>query len=111
MFPPLLRMFQRLIVDKWQTSDRLANIVKLTRTRLRLSILHAKNDWDIPCHESDRNFASAANATMKTVLDPEAFQDWRKERTKERDDGTFVTIVNSEPNIVIRHEMLPFGGE
>ncbi|KAI0108971.1 Glycylpeptide N-tetradecanoyltransferase [Nemania sp. FL0031] len=108
--PPLLRLFQSFIVDKWDSANRLADVVRLTRKRLRLTLIHAKNDLEIPCHESDALFRSAASATIGQVLDDEAFLSWKKQRTTQFDDGTFVSTVMTEPDIVIRQELVAFGG-
>ncbi|KAI1735838.1 alpha/beta-hydrolase [Xylaria scruposa] len=108
--PPLLRFFQGFIVDKWNTAGRLAEIVRLTRTRLRLTLIHAKDDWEIPCHESDILFKSAANATIGQELDNEAFILWKKQRSTRFKDDTFISIVTAEPDIIIRQELIPYGG-
>ncbi|KAI1383957.1 alpha/beta-hydrolase [Hypoxylon trugodes] len=108
--PPLLRFFQGFIVDKWKSADRLAHIVTLTRTRLRLTLIHAKNDMEIPCHESDKLFKSAASATFNEELDDESFLSWKEQRTFREEDGTFKTIIRNEPNMVIRQELVRYGG-
>ncbi|ORY70323.1 Alpha/Beta hydrolase protein [Pseudomassariella vexata] len=109
-FPPLLRFFQSFIVDKWRSADRLAQVVGLTRTRLRLTLIHAKNDLEIPCTESDALFRSAAVPISGTALDDDAFTAWKHDRTIVRDDGTFIVVAKAEPDIVIREELVPYGG-
>lgn len=110
--PPLLRLFQGFVVDKWKSDERLATLVGLTRNRLRLTLIHAKNDVEIPCSESDTLFRSAAGSAIGTDLDDEDFAKWKEERTAVRDDGTFVAIVESnQPDIVIREELVPYGGK
>ncbi|KAI1500195.1 Alpha/Beta hydrolase protein [Biscogniauxia marginata] len=108
--PPLLRFFQGFIVDKWMSADRLAKLVRLTRTRLRLTLIHAKNDLEIPCHESDRLFKSATKAIINENMDDEQFLAWKEQRTTSRDDGTFISVAKAAPNIVIREELVPYGG-
>ncbi|KAK6829790.1 hypothetical protein PG995_004371 [Apiospora arundinis] len=109
--PPLLRFFQGFVVEEWKSDERLATLVGLTRNRLRLTLIHAKNDVEIPCTESDVLFRSAAGAAIGTSLDDEDFGKWKEERTALRDDGTFVTVVeSSQPDIVIREELVPYGG-
>ncbi|CAJ2499703.1 Uu.00g025560.m01.CDS01 [Anthostomella pinea] len=109
-FPPVLRFFQGFVVDKWQSADRLAHLVSLTRARLRLTLIHAKNDLEIPYYQSDALFRSAANATIGQDLDDKQFSAWKKQNTVNRDDGTFVAIAKSDPNVVIREELVPYGG-
>ncbi|KAI1823026.1 alpha/beta-hydrolase [Xylaria intraflava] len=108
--PPLLRLFQGFIVDKWDSARRLANAVRLTQTKLHLTIIHAENDLEIPCHESDALFKSAANATTGQALDSEAFEAWKKQKSIYYNDSTFTSIVMAEPDIIIRQELLPYGG-
>ncbi|KAI1309924.1 alpha/beta-hydrolase [Xylaria venustula] len=108
--PSLLRFFQSFIVDKWESASRLAEIVRLTRTRLRLTLIHAKNDMEIPCHESDALFKSAANATISQALDDESFLSWKNQRSTIHGEGTCTTIVTAEPGIIIRQELVPYGG-
>lgn len=110
--PPLMRFFQGFVVDKWQSDARLATLVGLTRTRLRLTLIHAKNDVEIPCSEDDALFRAAAGSVIGTDLDEEDFAKWKEERTVLRDDGTFVaTVKSSQPDIVIREELVPYGGK
>lgn len=118
-FPPLLRLIQnRLIVDRWPSDKRLKNIIHAIRTgtlgrrRLRLTFVHAKNDWDIPCHEDDKLFAAAAGATAEAEgLDEDAFRAAKKSRTVEKGRNAFATTWRSEPDIVIRQELFAHGGE
>ncbi|KAI1204134.1 alpha/beta-hydrolase [Annulohypoxylon truncatum] len=109
-FPPLLRFFQSFIVDKWKSADRLAHLVSLTRTRLRLTFIHAKNDLDIPCHESDVLFQYASSAAVNEELDDDSFLSWKEQRSLRGEDGTFVAIVKAGPDMIIREELLPYGG-
>ncbi|KAF2972777.1 hypothetical protein GQX73_g848 [Xylaria multiplex] len=108
--PPLLRLFQSFVVDKWNSSSRVAEIVRLTRTRLHLTLIHANNDMEIPCHESDALFKSAVKVATNQVLDDEAFLSWKKQKSIQFDDGTFTSIVTAEPDIIIRQELVPYGG-
>ncbi|EON97082.1 putative abhydrolase domain-containing protein [Phaeoacremonium minimum UCRPA7] len=114
IIPPLLRWILGFIVDKWQSVDRLASLtksVKERRGRLRLSLIHGANDWDIPCHESDRLFAAAANATVDGGLDPQDLIEMKDERTVWKGDKYFKATWTAEPDIVITHEQFPYGGE
>ncbi|KAI1371876.1 alpha/beta-hydrolase [Hypoxylon crocopeplum] len=108
--PPLLRFFQTFIVDKWESADRLARVVSLTRTRLRLTFIHAKNDLEIPCRESDMLFKSVASATVYGGLDKDSFLSWKEQRTIQWDDGTVVVNVEGEPDMIVREELVPYGG-
>lgn len=108
--PPLLRFFNHFIVDKWKSAERLAHVVSTTQDRLRLTLIHAKNDLEIPCHESDTLFQFAASAAAGESLDGR-FNAWKEERTQRKDDGSFVSIVTSKPDVVIRQELVRYGGK
>lgn len=62
-YPFLQRLFSRFIVEHWRSDERVARLVRASR-RLRLVLLHAYNDFDIPWAHSDRLFYVAANATV-----------------------------------------------
>jgi abhydrolase domain-containing protein 12 len=108
--PPLLRLFQSFIIDRWESANRLPRIVRLTKRRLHLQLIHAKNDLEIPCHESDILFRSAASAAIGQALDNEAFASWKEKMSTYCDDGTFISLVTAEPGITIRQELVPYGG-
>lgn len=107
--PLLWRLFQRFMVDKWQSSARLTNIVRHTKNRLRLCILHAKNDRDIPWTEDNKLFKAAVIEKIG-FLDDDAFEVWKEERTIGKGDNAFVTTWSTEPDIHVRQELFPHGG-
>ncbi|KAI1174440.1 Alpha/Beta hydrolase protein [Nemania sp. FL0916] len=109
-FPPLLRLFQSFIRDKWRSANRLAEVVRLTQKRLRLTIIHAKDDLEIPSHQSDALFKSAALATMDRDLSDEEFIAWKKQISTKFDDDTFISHVAANPDILIRQELVLYGG-
>jgi abhydrolase domain-containing protein 12 len=108
-WPFLLRQLHKFIVDKWRTVDRLGNIVRHTRTRLRLNIIHAKDDADIPWTEDNKMFRAAANETVG-ILDDAEFDAWKEQRTVRKGDDSFVTTWKADPDIIIRQELFPYGG-
>ncbi|PNH44317.1 hypothetical protein VD0004_g3332 [Verticillium dahliae] len=110
-WPWLLDWVERNVIwEKWHTVARLERLVHLAKTRLRLIIIAAADDADIPPEESNRLFRVAANATAKGELDPDLFASWKDERTVRTRQDAFVTTVKAEPNIIIRQELFPYGG-
>lgn len=109
-WPGFLTVIHHFVVDKWHSADRLASLVRHTKTRLRLNLIHAKNDRDIPWTEDNKLFRSAANETVGGFDDDE-FNAWKEQRTVHKGDDAFVTTWISEPNIVIRQELFPYGGK
>ena len=66
-YPQLQRFFGRHIKDTWQTSTRLASMVRNSK-EINLILIHAKNDFNIPWKHSDVLFHTAANATSENGL-------------------------------------------
>jgi abhydrolase domain-containing protein 12 len=110
VWPTLMRFLQWFVVDKWRSADRLANIVRHTKTRLRLSLVHAKDDWDIPWTEDNKLFKSAVSEAVG-ILDDAEFEEWKEERTIRKGDKAFVTTWTGVPDIIVRQELFPYGGK
>lgn len=107
VWPALHRFVSGRIVDKWQSDVRVASLVKGTTGRLRLSFVHAKNDYNVPCTEDDKLFRAAT----REVVSDEEFDAWKEERTVHKGKGAFVTTWTGEPDIVVRQELFPHGGK
>ena len=105
------RVLEACIHEKWPSAERLARVVKGTDSRLRLSFVHARDDMDIPCVESDRLFRAAAGATIGGEVSVEEFEGRKKAATVDKGEGAFVTTWAAEPNILIRQEQVAYGGE
>lgn len=90
--PPVLRFFLRFVVDKWKTLDRLAALTAQTRERggrLRLSMVHAADDRDIPCVESEKIFEAVARASLNDGMDEPVFLETKDARTEVRGEKSF----------------------
>lgn len=61
-YPALQSFFARHIQETWQTSIRLANLVRKSKN-IDLTLIHSRDDFNIPWQHSDTLFYSAANAT------------------------------------------------
>ncbi|KAJ4266211.1 hypothetical protein NW762_004192 [Fusarium torreyae] len=110
MFPSLMRFIHRFVVDKWHSDQRLANIVRHTKTRLRINLVHAKDDSDIPWTEDNKLFRAAAQETIG-IMDDDEFANWKEQRTIRKGKDAFVTTWEAEPNMIIRQELFPHGGK
>lgn len=115
--PPLLRTVLRFIVDKWPTLDRLMALVTQVHERngrLRLHLIHAVDDWDIPYVESVKIFEAAAKASLRTEpgpVDESTFAEMKDARTLVKGKKAFKTTWKSEGDVVITHEQFAYGGE
>ncbi len=111
-WPAALRWFMSFVVDKWESADRLARMVKAVHARgghLRLSLVHAADDWDIPYREDDKLFASAVSGFLGKDIDVQRLASMKSERTLEIGTGAFVTHWK-EGDITVTQELFPYGG-
>lgn len=69
-YPWAQTFFKQFVYETWESSRKLATLVKKSSSKLQLIILHAQNDMEIPVEHSDFLFHAAANATIseKEVL-------------------------------------------
>lgn len=115
VIPVLLRALRKCVVDKWHSADRLAGIVQNTQGRLRLSLVHAINDGDIPWTEDNILFKAAVMpkvmSTVDNANDDKSFQSWKDGITVRKGKKGFVTTFKAEPDIVVRQELFPYGGK
>jgi abhydrolase domain-containing protein 12 len=93
--PPLLRFVLRFVVDKWNTLDRLAALTSQTRDRngrLKVSVIHAADDRDIPCVESVKIFEAIARASIGDHMDDSSFRETKNARTEVRGKEAFKIV-------------------
>lgn len=114
-FPELLTRVLGFVVDDWDSAARLTRLVRAVKARngrLNLSLVHARNDWDIPYHEDDKLFAAAVGGFLaeSQVTDAENFASQKEEKTLRLGDDAFVSSW-SHGGIEIRQELFPYGGE
>ncbi|KAL6789408.1 alpha/beta-hydrolase [Trichoderma sp. SZMC 28012] len=109
LYPSIHHVLDRVLVDKWHSADRLVNIVRHTKKRLRINLVHAKNDKDIPWTEDNKLFRAAASETIGT-LDDDEFDTWKESCTVRTSNDSFVTTWKTGDDIIIRQELFPYGG-
>ncbi|KAK4154245.1 Alpha/Beta hydrolase protein [Chaetomidium leptoderma] len=111
-WPWLLKKVMARVVDQWQSAERWRGIVSAVKARggrLRLSLVHARNDWDIPCHEDDKLFRAAVEGLVGEGVGGEEFEVQKKRRKEVRGKHSFVATWR-EGDIEIRQELFPHGG-
>jgi abhydrolase domain-containing protein 12 len=109
-YPAIQRIFINQVVDKWPSAARLANFVRVSK-RVRLFLLHAKNDYEIPCRHSDNLFIATANATSEGGMDVDLIERIKARNTAQHGDGAFVSTWKTGDDKIIVQEMLADGGE
>jgi len=109
-YPKLTNLLTSRLVDTWPTAERLAGFVR-TSKRVRLSILHALDDREIPWIQSQRLFATAANATTDGGMDIHLIEGTKARNTVDFGDGTFICTWKTGDNKIIRQQVIGYGGE
>ncbi|KAE9366681.1 alpha/beta-hydrolase [Stipitochalara longipes BDJ] len=104
----LKRYLMSYVVDTWESAARLANTVRLSK-KIRLFIIHAKDDYDIPWTQSEALFAAAANATTEGGMDVTLFEKMKARSTIDMGDGAFISTWKASENKIIREEIVSYG--
>lgn len=116
MWPWLLQRVLDSLVDTWKSADRWTEVVRTVKGRggrLRLSLVHAQDDWDIPCTEDDKIFAAAVNGTVGPegdLLHVDHLKAEKDKRTVVKGENAFVATW-MDGDVLIRQELAPYGGE
>ncbi|KAK4197403.1 Alpha/Beta hydrolase protein [Triangularia verruculosa] len=111
-WPWLLKVVMGRVVDRWESAARWKQVtreVKQRKGRLRLEMVHAKNDWDIPAHEDDKVFRAAVGGVVDDKLTEGNIEEMKEDKmVGDRKEGFSVEWM--EEGVVIRQELVPFGG-
>ncbi|KFY82820.1 hypothetical protein V500_10311 [Pseudogymnoascus sp. VKM F-4518 (FW-2643)] len=105
--PGFHKWFLELLTDKWNSAQRVANVARISK-RLKLFIVHARNDWNIPYTHSVTWFAAAANAATPGMSD-EVFAERKAANTIHMEDGGSISTWTA-PGKFIQEILVPYGG-
>ncbi|KFY67166.1 hypothetical protein V496_01740 [Pseudogymnoascus sp. VKM F-4515 (FW-2607)] len=105
--PGFDKWFFGLLVDKWNSAQRVANVASISK-RLKLFIVHARDDWNIPYTHSDTWFAAAANAATPGISG-EVFVEKKASNTVHMGDGGSISTWTA-PGKFIQEILVPHGG-
>ncbi|KAL9093142.1 MAG: hypothetical protein Q9159_000501 [Coniocarpon cinnabarinum] len=100
--PGLLKGFQSLIIDKWETRSRLITGVR-DAERCNVLIVHARNDAEIPCVQSERLFDACVCSLDGSLKD-------KIDETTEREDGLRRKRLGMGTKKSFQLMLLPLGG-
>jgi len=109
LYPALQTHFKSYFKGKWLSIDRIANFVRLSK-RVRLFLVHSRNDQIIPWTHSDALFASAANATIEGGMEEELLLKMKARSTIEVGEG-FISTWKSGTDKIITEEIITYGRE
>ena len=106
-YPFLQRWFSNHITETWNTTRRLDNYVRSSKA-VRVTLIHAKNDFNIPWKHSDTLFYIAANATSDEGLTSQQVDLMKK--TIELGEAGWINSWNAGGQKLIREEIVRHGG-
>lgn len=109
-YPVLQKLLASYVVDKWPSAERIANVVRMSK-RLRLFIVHSRDDPEIPWTQSEGLFAAAANATTDGGMDVALFEKMKARTTVNMGDGAFISTWKASGDKIIREEIVGHGRE
>ncbi|KAL5600943.1 hypothetical protein BROUX41_005777 [Berkeleyomyces rouxiae] len=109
-FPALQQYIHNFIWEKWPTMDRLVRIVRTSPPGLRITLLHALDDCDIPHTETNTIFHAMASASSPDAVNNDSFEQHLSEATTELGNGGSITTWKGESDVLIRRVMFPYGG-
>ncbi|KAL8835200.1 MAG: hypothetical protein Q9176_007056 [Flavoplaca citrina] len=106
-YPRLQRFFSGFLRDTWDTSSRIASLVRRSQ-KVNLHLIHSKDDFEISWKHSEALFYAAANATSPlglTIKQMEAV----KLRQDLHEGGSF-EIWNADGMKRITKQIVRYGG-
>jgi pimeloyl-ACP methyl ester carboxylesterase len=104
-FPLIQNWLLSKIQDKWETARRLAELVRAPDVPLDLTIMHAKNDWEVMWGNGRGNW----EAVMEAVGDKEVYAEKIKNGEETWQKLKWDGGVNAG-NKVVRWELMERGG-
>ena len=107
-YPALQRFAVSHAKDTWNTSQRLQHYVRASR-KVRLYLIHAKNDFEIQWQHSEALFYVTTNATSSEGLTRQQID--KAKTTIHTGDGGSINTWNAGGTKVIREEIVPYGGK
>ncbi len=107
--PNVQKRFAEYLIDTWPSTIRLANFVRISK-RVRIFILHARDDYEIPYAQSDGLFLAAANATTATGMDLSLLNKMKARGTVDMGEGSFVSTWKAGGDKIIRQQVINYGG-
>jgi len=107
--PVIQKWFTGRLIDRWPSAQRLANFVRISK-KVRLFIIHAKDDYEIPWTHSETMFAAAANATTPSGMDSNLLAKMKARNTVDMGNGAFISTWKASPEKIIREVIVAYGG-
>ena len=110
-FPLLFNYLSTFIQGEWSSKDRIAQYIRANeanREKYQLTLIHAKDDYDIPSHHTEIVFWHAVNATVPRGITYNDLEEAKYNSKKDLSAAGSVVEWRTK-NGVIREEMLKTG--
>ncbi|KAF2149578.1 alpha/beta-hydrolase [Myriangium duriaei CBS 260.36] len=113
-FPALMGFFHGFLKTFWPTSEALPAFVRGCEidpdaaSRYHITIIHAKDDYDIPWEHSDKLYWSTVNATLPQSASDEQLEDMKLTGRKDLGAGGWV-VDRKTARGVLRQEITEYG--
>ncbi len=107
-YPRLQRFFSGFLRDTWDTSSRIANLVRKSH-KVNLHLIHSKDDFEISWKHSESLFHTAANATSMSGLSNKQIDAVKFRR--DLHDGGLLESWNADGLKRIGKQIIRYGGE
>ena len=111
-WPWLKEVVMGRVVDKWESARRWKGVVRGVKERggrLKLSLVHAWDDGDIPWKEDNGVFRAAVEGLVGEGVGEEEFEVGKKRGMVVKGEGSFVATWR-EGDVEIRQDLVPHGG-
>lgn len=114
-YPILQSFFAKQIQETWKTDERLATLVRKSNS-LDLTLIHSRDDFDIPWQHSELLFQIAANATSERGLSAQQINNLKMHQESSGEAGccwtdTWTTAGKTKGNEkVVRLRVVRHGG-
>ncbi|KAL8648180.1 MAG: hypothetical protein Q9226_006104 [Calogaya cf. arnoldii] len=106
-YPRLQRFFSGFLRDTWNTSSRIANLVRKSQ-KVNLHLIHSKDDFEISWKHSESLFYAAANATSTSGLSIKQIEAVKLRR--DLHEGGWLESWNSDGMKKIGKQIVRYGG-
>lgn len=113
-YPRFVNYLRSRIVDTWPTATRinaLVDTVTASKRYLRLHVIHAKDDFDIPWAHGQNLYDGASAAVVERVGDDAKIEDVAVQADgKNNLTGRVRRTATGDGGVEVRMDLLPFGG-
>lgn len=106
-YPKLQKLFLRYVRDTWNTTSRLADLIRRSQ-RINVYLIHSKNDFEIFWKHTEALFYASANATSPSGLSRKQIDGVKLHQDLQ--EGGLVESWNADGTKRITKQIVRYGG-